>query len=118
MRISDWSSDVCSSDLDMVELRIAHMGVDLRRVADAAGGQPEAIDRPVEIMLPIALPERHPLAHRGLIDLDRLGAGGFAIDHLFPDRSPVLAARSPARRIRSEIRTDEAKSVRTGSSSS
>src|SRR3546814_10557946 len=59
MRISDWSSDVCSSDLqDMVELRIAHMGVDLRRVADAAGGQPEAIDRPVEIMLPIALPER------------------------------------------------------------
>src|SRR3546814_3913031 len=87
MRISDWSSDVCSSDLqDMVELRIAHMGVDLRRVADDAGGQPEAIDSPVEIMLPIALHERQNLAQRGLIDLDRLGAGGFEIDRLVADR--------------------------------
>src|SRR3546814_13784602 len=80
----------------MVELRIAHMGVDLRRVADAAGGQPEAIDRPVEIMLPIALPERQPLAQRGLIDLDRLGAGGFEIDHLVADRERDL--RSEKRR--------------------
>src|SRR3546814_5161055 len=36
MRISDWSSDVCSSDLDLV----AHRGLGLRRRADEddAGG--------------------------------------------------------------------------------
>ena len=38
---------------DVVELRVAHVRVNLRLVADARGGKPEAFDRPSEVARPV-----------------------------------------------------------------
>ena len=43
---------------DVVELRIAHMGVDLRLVGHHGSAQLEALHRPVEICLPLGLAQR------------------------------------------------------------
>src|SRR3546814_10988487 len=44
MRISDWSSDVCSSDLDGLEQRARQLRVDAARLADVAHQPVEAAD--------------------------------------------------------------------------
>src|SRR3546814_18571712 len=44
MRISDWSSDVCSSDLQAVGIFEAVDGIMGEEVADAEGGRPGAVD--------------------------------------------------------------------------
>src|SRR3546814_10756133 len=38
MRISDWSSDVCSSDLSQLALQLVQQGDDLRLDGDVEGG--------------------------------------------------------------------------------
>src|ERR1019366_2173194 len=76
----------------VVEFRIAHMGMDLRRVLYAGGGDPEAFDGPVEIGLPFASAQRQTLAQSRLIDLDDWRTSFFQIHHFVADREGELAA--------------------------
>ena len=84
---------------DVVELRIAHVGVDLRLGRSDRGGQAEARDRPVEIVVPVRAPQRQPFAQGGLVDLDDPRAGLLQVGHLVPDRQRDLAAGFGARLV-------------------
>src|SRR3546814_1784242 len=75
MRISDWSSDVCSSDLDPVEVLPAAQAAWLPR--SAAAPRPEA-------------------------DFRRLDAAPFAALAMPPMPAPTLAERSEERRVGKE----------------
>src|SRR3546814_6367379 len=73
MRMSDWSSDVCSSDLDAGRLRIG-VGPDNLRLlvalrADGGGFQPSGRPHPLERAV-----ERRPGGKIGALDAD--------VDHL------------------------------------
>src|SRR3546814_16685307 len=70
MRISDWSSDVCSSDLGDIKAR---GGVELYRavVEDRGGGQPALFD---DLGIEVRLERRAGLA-RGIGAVDRGGGG-------------------------------------------
>src|SRR5258707_84570 len=92
---------------DVVEFGIAHMGVDLGFVAHARGTEPEAVDRPVEIGLPLRLSQRQPLAQRGLVNLDHAGAGGFEIADLVADRERDLPADLASRCVVADERPVE-----------
>src|SRR3546814_14186702 len=74
MRISDWSSDVCSSDLGDIKAR---GGVELYRavVEDRGGGQPALFD---DLGIEVRLERRAGLA-RGIGAVDR-GGGGIEAD--------------------------------------
>src|SRR3546814_6436866 len=74
MRISDWSSDVCSSDLGYIKARV---GVELYRavVEDRGGGQPALCD---DLGIEVRLELRAGLA-RGIGAVDR-GGGGIEAD--------------------------------------
>src|SRR3546814_14032878 len=80
MRISDWSSDVCSSDLSLVE----------NAVQDALAGSNEAIDQAREMLAGAGEQAlRDALAEvRGPLD-DAMGALGPALDAL-PEEFPEL----------------------------
>src|SRR3546814_2608334 len=78
MRISDWSSDVCSSDLLEIALRLVlaqevveRAGVELR----IAGTEPLAgvgqvvAGRGAELALPLVGQASEPLLHRGHVDV-------------------------------------------------
>src|SRR3546814_5592363 len=72
MRISDWSSDVCSSDLGEVELRILIEDVehgDVQRAVERVGRQAES-DAEIELGQPVAL-ERGATADERAIGADR-----------------------------------------------
>ena len=84
---------------DVVELRVAHMGVDLRLVAHARRTEAEGVDGPVQIGLPFGCAQWQALPQRRLVDLDHAGAGGFEIGHLVADRERDLAAGLAARHI-------------------
>src|SRR5690606_16071450 len=63
----------------IVELAVAHVRVDLRFIAHAAGAQAEGIHRPVEIVLPGGAAQRQTLAEGRLVDLHDTDAGRFQI---------------------------------------
>src|SRR3546814_10400156 len=99
MRISDWSSDVCSSDLDRVQHhRVAALGHDLAQDVDAFGFQP------VEMVQ-----DRWPCRDRLGVGVD-LGSGGhlsgfhvpgpagMADTSLRPGWADAVSGESPARR--------------------
>ena len=75
----------------VVELAVAHVGVDLRLVAHAAGGQAEGLGGPVQVGLPAGLAQRQALAEGRLVDLDDADAGGLQVAHLVADRQRQLA---------------------------
>src|SRR3546814_16907079 len=77
MRISDWSSDVCSSDLRALVER--------------------QVDQPAPAL-------RHAFKHRpiGFSDLARLERGGKAAVRAWISRQQQAAARSEARRVGTE----------------
>src|SRR3546814_3710563 len=81
MRISDWSSDVCSSDLDDADLRGRIIG--LADIADQPAGRGE-VDEAARLLF--AKPGRRGLwdiEHAGQIDLD--DALPILVAHLVPD---------------------------------
>ncbi len=84
---------------DVVELAVAHVRVDLRLVAHAAGTQTERLDRPVQIVLPLRATQRQALAERRLVDLDDADAGGFQIADLVTDRQRQLPCLNLTRYI-------------------
>ena len=59
----------------------------------------KAVDRPVEIGLPLRFAQRQAFAQRRLVDLDHAGAGGFEIGDLVADRQRDLPAGFAARNI-------------------
>ena len=84
---------------DVVELRIAHVGVDLRAVLHAVGADAKALDRPVQVVVPLALAQGQALAQRGLVDLDDAHAGFFQIQHFLADGQRQLLAGGGARLV-------------------
>ena len=84
---------------DVVELRIAHVGVDLGVVGHTIGRDAEALHRPVQVLLPLRPTQRQPLAQRRLVDLDDADAGLFQIQHLLADGQRQLPAGRGTRLI-------------------
>lgn len=64
---------------DIVELRIAHVGVDLRFVSHAVGGDAERFHRPAQIVGPLRFAQWQAFAQRGFVDLDHANAGLFQV---------------------------------------
>ena len=71
---------------DVVELAVAHVGVDLRVVAHATGTDAEGARGALQITLPPRAAQRQPFADGGLVDLDDGDACGFEVAHLVADR--------------------------------
>src|ERR1700727_4100717 len=55
---------------DVIELRIAHMGVNAGGISNRTGGQPEARDCPAQVVLPIRMAKRQTLAERRFVNLN------------------------------------------------
>ncbi len=81
------------------------MGVDLRLVADTGGRKLEALDGPIQIMLPVRAPQRQAFAYRRLVDLDHPRSGILQIDHLVANGQRDLPAGEAARARRRARRT-------------
>ena len=62
------------------------------------GGKPETCHRPVEIGLPVAPAQWQAFAQCRFVDLDRLRAGLFQVEHFVADSERDLPARRVARR--------------------
>src|SRR3546814_1093125 len=62
MRISDWSSDVCSSDLQKVKCLLAALGIAQSRYAVVPGGKSEVLE------LVAFIDEQVVHAHAGEVD--------------------------------------------------
>src|SRR5690606_30543015 len=84
---------------DVVELRVAHVGVDLGLVAHARGADAEAAHGPFEILRPVRPTQRQALAQGRLVDLDDADAGRFQVAHLVAQRQGDLQAGLRARLV-------------------
>mmetsp|Transcript_39616 Transcript_39616/g.69194 ORF Transcript_39616/g.69194 Transcript_39616/m.69194 type:complete len:462 (-) Transcript_39616:376-1761(-) len=84
---------------DVVELRVAHVGVDLGLVTHAVGSDAEGFDGPVQVLLPLRLAQRQALAQRGLVDLDHANTGLLKVQYLLADGQRELLARRRARLV-------------------
>jgi hypothetical protein len=92
---------------DVIEFRIAHVGVDLGVLADAGGGDTEAFDRPVQIILPFRAAQRQAFAQCRFVDLDDRGAGGLEVRTSSRMASAIwrqLAARDWSSRTKDQLR--------------
>ena len=56
------------------------------------GGEPEAVDGPVQVLVPAVAAQRQALAQRGLVDLDDRDARGLQVRDLVADRQRELLA--------------------------
>src|SRR3546814_9949195 len=102
MRISDWSSDVCSSDLQLVQyVALLNEGLTWDQAAKEAFGDLGKLDQDLEAYR----------RTRGMkvftIPADKLGTGKIEISRL----SPGAAAIMPYRIRRSEEHTSELQSL-------
>src|SRR3546814_7821515 len=95
MRISDWSSDVCSSDLVVNEARI------IAREFVGVPGHAELLPQ-----LRVAL-ENEPAQPHGTVEVDRRRIGLAALPQIALDRAEVQKGRKP----RSEEHTSELQSL-------
>ena len=59
---------------------------------DGRGREPEAVDRPAQVLVLVGAAQRQPLAQRRLVDLDRERAGALEVEHLVADRERDLRA--------------------------
>ncbi|MNN28388.1 hypothetical protein D3C81_1419540 [compost metagenome] len=84
---------------DVVELGIAHVGVDLRRVADDGRGDAEGARGPGQVSIPLAAAQRQAFADGRLVDLDDADAGRFQVGHLVADGQGDLQRRGGARLV-------------------
>src|SRR3546814_12769844 len=86
MRISDWSSDVCSSDLVRARPQVGDRGHDRQAVVDGEAGDPQA-----QVVL-----DRKQLHHGGEAALRNRGdLGGLWLRHLSARAFAVLEASRP-----------------------
>src|SRR3546814_6885656 len=97
MRISDWSSDVCSSDLDIL-IAVACAGVALQRCGGKARAQ-----------------QRRVLAFLQLLVIGMAGEAGALGEQIVQRDARFGAPRQPQRRVPRGDRTDR-KSTRLNSS--
>src|SRR3546814_3257029 len=101
MRISDWSSDVCSSDLDLLARKLARKADIL---AAAADGEAELIVGNDDLDAPVVLVDHDALHRRGLERVDDEGRGilrpGDDVDlfalHFLHDRLDAAALHADA----------------------
>jgi hypothetical protein len=78
---------------EVLELRVAEVGVDLSRVLNASSGKLEAVDSPLEVGVTLrALPERETLTEGRLIDLDDEDAVGLEVNNLVAEGESELLA--------------------------
>ncbi len=84
---------------DVAEVRVAHVGVDLGLVAHRRGRDPEAVDGPLQVLVPAVAAQRQPLADRRLVDLDHLDPGLLEVGDLVADRERELLAGLRARLV-------------------
>ena len=83
----------------VVELRVTHVGVDLRLRARGRDRQAEAVDRPAHVVIAVGEPQRQALAQGRLVDLDRERPGRLEVEHLVLDRQGDLRAGLRARLV-------------------
>src|SRR3546814_9373538 len=99
MRISDWSSDVCSSDLTASELTIA----------------PEAVDRERGVILSERR-ARDTYQLRGLIEQLAFQMPGMTVANRIPVGTEAVIRTAPAARLRDLYDRTDRKSTRLNSS--
>ncbi|TFA99429.1 hypothetical protein CCMA1212_008781 [Trichoderma ghanense] len=76
---------------EVLELRVAEVGVDLSGVLDAGGGQAESVDGPLEVSITLlAGAERETLTEGRLIDLDDIDASSLKVDDLVTESQSEL----------------------------
>ena len=75
---------------DVVELAIAHMGVDLRVVFRHRGIDTESFHPPCQIRIPVATLQRQAFPQGRFVDLDDTDTGGFQIRHFIAQREGYL----------------------------
>lgn len=76
---------------EVLELGVAEVRVDLGRVLDAGGGEPEGLDGPVEVSLALlAGAERKTLTESRLVDLDDIDASRLEVNNLVPQSKSKL----------------------------
>jgi hypothetical protein len=74
------------------DLRVAEVGVSLRRVLNTSGRKAERVDGPGKVRVPVDLPQRKTLADGGLVNLDGKDAGLLEVDDLVAERERELLA--------------------------
>ncbi len=84
---------------NVVELRVAHMGVNLRVIARHASRHAERSHRPAQVLRPVVALERQALAEGGFVDLDDGDARVLQITHLVAHRQRELQRHLVAREI-------------------
>lgn len=78
---------------EVLELRVAEVGVNLSRIVNASSGQLEAVDSPLEVGVTLtALPKRKTLTKSRLVDLDDKDAVLLKIDDLITEGQGELLA--------------------------
>src|SRR3546814_4264444 len=106
MRISDWSSDVCSSDLQLVQyVALLNKGLTWDQAAKEAFGDLGKLDQDLEAYR----------RTRGMkvftIPADKLGTGKIEISRLSPGAAAIMPYRIRSARGRSEEHTSELQSL-------
>lgn len=77
---------------DILEVTVAHVGVDDGGILDTGGREQEGIDSPLEVKVKVNRAERETLANGGLIDLDVDNASLLQIGDLVADGQSQLGA--------------------------
>src|SRR6266540_6671640 len=57
------------------------MRVNLRGVPHTGGGEPEGVDRPLQVLRPVGAPQRQAFAQRRLVDLNHADARRLEVAH-------------------------------------
>src|SRR6267378_731854 len=84
---------------DVIELAVAHVGVNLGPVPHSRRRQPERVHRPLLVGRPIGPAQGQAFAQRRFVDLDHADARGFEIDDLVADRQRDLLGGFRARLV-------------------
>lgn len=98
---------------EVLELRVAEVGVDLSAIVHTSSGQAEGLDSPLKVLLTLgAGAKRETLTESRLIDLNDLNAGGFKVNNLVTQRKSqllsldglvnVVAGETPAQALKSK----------------
>lgn len=76
---------------EVLELRVAEVGVDLSRVLDTGAGELEGVDGPREVLLTLGTgAEGKTLTESGLVDLDDVDASGLKVNDLVAESESKL----------------------------
>jgi hypothetical protein len=78
---------------NLVELRVAHVGVQLRDVGDAIGCQTKAVDCPTKVRILFSDTKWEAFAQGRFVNLDNLGARPLQVERLASNRKGNLLGR-------------------------